>query len=457
MEEFPDEWKKFFNEKEIDILRIKKILTDSKRETICAIIMYLLGPDKPHHYKDEMSIHPLIKFSQQEVDSIEATINGTINNGNINFKKTNKKRDGIWELTEDGKTLVENFLKENSITIEQIKFAIENFKTNQIFPLNQILYGPPGTGKTYNTVVKAMSIINGREYEYSIDDKEYYDKDDNDIKVSYETLQEEFKKELKKEIEDKTKRIEFITFHQSYSYEEFVEGIKPVIPKGKAWGNVEDVKYKGEDGVFKKICDRADKDSGNNYVLIIDEINRGNISKIFGELITLIEDDKRKGADNEITVTLPYSGNSFSVPSNLYIIGTMNTADRSIALLDTALRRRFDFEEMPPRHDLLKGKSFGKIDYEILLKKLNENIRKIGKLDKDHEIGHAFLINANDNKEKLKRAFKNKIYPLLEEYFYDNKNTIAKVLGYDNEKALEEVQQNSEWELIVLKKMSGNS
>ncbi len=416
-------------------------------------------------------------------------------------------------------------------------FTYDDFNDKEIdkmnIPLNQILYGPPGTGKTYNTVIKAMEIINPNCVEY----------DEKGNVSNYSDVKKEF---------DKAKdnhQIEFVTFHQSYSYEEFVEGIKPRIPEWDSETNTE-ICYIGSNGIFKEICKKAtknlyklvnnkiqlisfnevfdifkekypegtdfenllnisydstnliyhfgkqdqdrridlskieqlfntnkqyrtasdfNKEYGGNvslkgyyhtfykelinikeaiedekqisiesneeyvvnseapkYVFIIDEINRGDVSKIFGELITLIEEDKRIGNKYQMKTTLPYSKESFGVPNNLYIIGTMNTADRSIALLDTALRRRFDFEEIMPRPELLGGKVVEGINLQTLLTRINERITN--KYDRDHQIGHSYLMGVN-TKEQLERAYKNRILPLLNEYFYNESKTVAEILN----------------------------
>ena len=225
--------------------------------------------------------------------------------------------------------------------------------------------------------------------------------------------------------------VKLITFHQSYSYEEFIEGIRPSLNSNNG-----ELNYELVSGIFKQLSDKAEKDPDNNFVLIIDEINRGNISKIFGELITLIEDTKRisiKNMKQGLKVELPYSKNLFGVPDNLYIIGTMNTADRSITNIDTALRRRFVFEEFPPIHDhpLIRKVPINdnEIDLQNLLKIINVRIEYL--LDKDHQIGHSYFINIT-TWDELCDKFRNNIIPLLQEYFYNDWEKIRLVLG-DND------------------------
>ena len=272
------------------------------------------------------------------------------------------------------------------------------------YPLNQILYGPPGTGKTWHTTYHALAIMEG----ISVDDLK------NKYKGNHKAAKESFD-----ELKEKG-QIEMVTFHQNFSYEDFIEGIRPVLAKGKD-ENEKGIRYELRAGIFKAIADEARKSSESssserNYVLIIDEINRGNIAKIFGELITLVEPSKRLGEGDATTAKLPYSGDEFGVPNNLYIIGTMNTADRSIALLDTALRRRFEFVEMMPKPELVSDDIEG-VNCRELLKAMNKRITVL--LDRDHQIGHSYFLDVEDI-EDLKKAFQNKVIPLLQEYFYDH-------------------------------------
>jgi len=427
----------------------------------------------------------------KSIRKVRWTHNGVYN---VDFNELDIKQWNQKTLTDISENKYKDFCKK----IEKVfnNNAKEDKKNMNSQPRNQILYGPPGTGKTYNTVIKAIEITN----------PELIQKDKDGNVENYKTLKEKFD-ELKQQ-----GQIEFVTFHQSYSYEEFVEGIKPDLESNE-------LKYKLEDGIFKKICNSAkiniegdfekiysqfieeidenhefktqkgsfkirvnDNDgltirTGDNFeketcgtitkeqiknqtftsigrkqkleaitkylkekygltfsvsntvkphILIIDEINRGDVSKIFGELITLIEEDKRIGKEHQMTVTLPYSREPFGVPNNLYIIGTMNTADRSIALLDTALRRRFDFEEMMPKPELLRGKDIEGIDLEQLLTQINDRIKN--EYDRDHQIGHSYLMGV-ENKEQLERAYKNRILPLLNEYFYNDIDSVAKILN----------------------------
>lgn len=341
--------------------------------------------------------------------------------------------------TEDGKLRTEEELKAE--VIKGVGLLMPYYKHIMDYPeivKNMILYGPPGTGKTYITATYAVLICGW----YTLDTL----KNMNHSKIM----------EIYHELEQEG-RIGFTTFHQSYGYEDFIEGIRPVLDKEKtdAQNQSEEQKseksrnleYTMEAGVFKAFCEKAEK-SKKPYVFIIDEINRGNISRIFGELITLIEESKRKGEADERSVILPYSGLPFSVPSNVYIIGTMNTADRSIALLDTALRRRFSFVEMMPDTEVLKDikievpempdtvdKKAGKstIDIQKLLEIINQRIEVL--YDREHTIGHAYFcgLKKTATLDGLKNVFKKSVLPLLQEYFFDDYEKIAMVLG-DNQK-----------------------
>ena len=475
------------------------------------------------------------------------------NKNNIKYTKTNKwwtpnnnstfiriKND---ELEDANRLIFEPYFnvkfKKNikSNNEESFKFNNNNYKS--MHPLNQLLYGPPGTGKTYNTINRALQIIENK---------------------SLEGLESEKRDALKQRFDQYSKdgQIMFTTFHQSMSYEDFIEGIKPEIEEDAEGGK--SVIYEVKKGIFTKIVEEAKKiryqsedfsqqytfddawddlvseaneylekeeslilniqtvgmglkvvdisEKGNlkvqpksskeakiytvsfsrakklqeafpdlsviknidkefraviggsnstaywavlnyinlkinsesiitqqeiplapkPYVLIIDEINRGNVSQIFGELITLIEEDKRLGKDEALEVILPYSKEKFGVPSNLHIIGTMNTADRSVEALDTALRRRFSFVEMMPEYEELNKIQFYDFHLGELLKTINSRIEAL--LDRDHTIGHSYFINIEPNDtEALKEAFANKIIPLLQEYFYHDYEKIALILG----------------------------
>lgn len=307
----------------------------------------------------------------------------------------------------DGTTFKKKFTVNNKKIVElshQLTIAEEHVEDSQLSPnnsamsLNQILYGPPGTGKTYNTVSLAVDILEPGKSDWT---------DWKEKKACFD-----------KYIEGG--RIVFTTFHQSMSYEDFVEGIKPDVNNGQ-------IVYSVKSGIFKSLCERAEKDIQNAYVMIIDEINRGNVSQIFGELITLLEEDKRLGNEAELKVKMPYSHSQteFGVPKNLYIIGTMNTADRSVEALDSALRRRFCFTEMMPRPELLKQEIDG-----IKLKEVLETINKriVVLKDREHQIGHSYFMKVLDV-PSLKMVFKNNIIPLLQEYFYGNYECIRLILG----------------------------
>ena len=265
---------------------------------------------------------------------------------------------------------------------------------------NTILYGPPGTGKTYATTRRCVEICDGSAPQQP-----------EELRARYGVLMDEG-------------RVDFVTFHQSYGYEEFVEGLRPVT-SGAGGMNLEVVP-----GVLKRISGSARNDCSRPYVLVIDEINRANVSKVMGELITLIEEDKRESAENEVAVTLPYSGERFTLPANLHILGTMNTADRSIALLDTALRRRFQFEEMSPVPDLLdEARKRTGVDLPSVLGVMNERLEYL--VDRDHLIGHAWFMGV-ETRGDVDKVMRNKIIPLIAEYFYDDWRKVEAVLGGAN-------------------------
>ena len=326
-------------------------------------------------------------------EAIETGINENTSTKSVASMRSRAKKEGL-----------------DVVAVPEIRDARKRFKSGQEAgkgavikklqeaPLNQILFGPPGTGKTYETVSAALEIIDGE----LPDDRE-------DVKARLYELRKE-------------RRVAFVTFHQSYTYEDFIEGIRPVLD-GKA------LRYERRDGIFKLIAQEASQspDPDARYVLIIDEINRGNIARIFGELITLIEPSKRKGGADAAEATLPYSQDQFSVPGNLYLIGTMNTADRGIEPLDTALRRRFKFVERMPdtEHERLAEDVEG-VKCRMLLRSINERI--VDLLDRDHQIGHTYLMGVR-TLEELADAFREQIVPLLQEYFYDDWEKLRQVLN----------------------------
>lgn len=268
-------------------------------------------------------------------------------------------------------------------------------RVNFIHPLNFIIYGAPGTGKTYSTAEYALAIIENR----AVDTR----------RKSYEE-----RKAVMATYNDYVRKgqIVFTTFHQSYGYEEFIQGLRPDTKSGK-------MAFITVDGVFKRLADDALDNHEKNYVIIIDEINRANISKVFGELITLIESDKRWGEVNETCATLQ-SGDIFAVPNNLYIVGTMNSADKSISLIDAALRRRFEFIEQYPNASLVDDPTLRDV-----LSKIN-TILADSLESSDLLIGHSYFMGKTV--DDLCAVLNNSIIPLLYEYYYDNKKKVIGVL-----------------------------
>lgn len=316
------------------------------------------------------------------------------------------------ELTElDVREVCDSFAAEIEVVAGgPVEGIPEASKFDSPFSRNLILYGPPGTGKTYRTVDLALNILgvlDGRE-------------DRNSVTDSY-----------RRAIDSGS--IAFVTFHQSYSYEDFIEGIRPNLEASESEG----LSYQIAPGVFKALCMRARMHPDDAFVLVIDEINRGNMSGIFGELITLIEDDKRLGRPECLTAILPYSRESFGVPDNVFIIGTMNTADRSLTGLDAALRRRFEFQEMLPQPELFVDAENSEpwvvegVAISSILSSLNH--RLLALRGPDYLVGHAFfmpLVNPERRTlENMSNIFRKKVLPLLREYFFDDAQSIMRALG----------------------------
>ena len=323
------------------------------------------------------------------------------------FNSALKAGMSLWTLN-DYKSAVVDILNDVYVKDEEKPIVEENEefmscleitrepRTNKIHPINFIVYGAPGTGKTYSMVEYALAIVDN----ITVDAFRDANPDRKSNVARYKELV-------------KAGQIVFTTFHQNYGYEEFIQGLRPD-------KDSETMAFKTVDGVFKIIADRALNDAeGKNYIIIIDEINRANISKVFGELITLIEEDKRWGELNETSATLQ-SGEPFAVPNNLYIIGTMNSADKSISLIDAALRRRFDFIEQKPDSSLVT---------DMVLKTVLEtiNLSLVEELDStDLLVGHSYFMNKTQR--DLCNILNNNIIPLLYEYFYDNRKKVASIL-----------------------------
>lgn len=266
-----------------------------------------------------------------------------------------------------------------------------------------ILYGPPGTGKTYYAE-KACCELASR----------------NMFKKSFNSLSQDKRNTIVGNCRTNGV-VRICCFHPSYGYEDFIEGIKPRVINNQTI-------FEPKDGIFKKICSDAEGNPNKKFYLIIDEINRGDISRIFGELIMLIENGKRGKL-----IILPLSNESFSVPENVYIVGTMNTADRSIALLDVALRRRFGFIELMPDYSLLEGIEFNGLPLAGWLMELNARLCEyIGKDARNLQIGHSYFLEKEKaifDQDKFKRIVKEDIIPLIEEYCYGDYTMISKILG----------------------------
>lgn len=311
-------------------------------------------------------------------------------------------------------------------------------------PRNMILHGPVGTGKTFYAGILASGIIDGKIK--SMEDIEKLFKGKSTLLKGYnEKLLE-------------MKELTMVTFHQSYGYEEFIAGISASTKDGK-------IVYDVQEGIFLKLCKEAKEQLGKRYVILIDEINRGDISRIFGELITLIEEDKRYFNNEKpgLSLTIPNLNNNdlnsneanykFSVPYNVFIIGTMNDSDRSIALLDTALRRRFTFFNVPPNGEILKNwisEESGIRD--LVLKSFQGMNKRIAEVKgEDLQIGHAFFKSLKDlsdpieSKKELLRIFKYKVLPMLKETFYGQDDTLSKKILKGN--FLEKDQNGSSYRL----------
>lgn len=437
---------------------------------------------KISHYQDLHAISVYLTFEYPEkyyiykyrvwkncCEYLGVTLPADINKHEVNkIKHSNTLCDEILELAKNDSELIElyyetyadlsdldvdchllafdimyygSYYKSNESDLSDINPYYEEGETLQTNSIakNTILYGPPGTGKTYNTACYAVAIVENKDVEEVLEEAK------NNYSVVFDRYTSYKNDEL----------IQFVTFHQSYGYEDFIEGIKPVLETDDE--EKSDVQYKVIDGVFKAFCEQDETINLQNKVFIIDEINRGNISKIFGELITLTEDSKRVGANEELKVVLPYSQKPFGVPDNVYILGTMNTADRSIAALDTALRRRFSFVEMMPDTDVLENVIVEGVNISEMLSKMNKRIEVL--FDREHTIGHAYFIKLTNSSsiDELAEIFENKIIPLLQEYFYEDYERIRLVLGDNQGDQTDKTLQFITCEGVEVSQLFGNT
>ena len=374
-------------------------IKNSDRRPMRSVILYLLFPD----YMERISIlqhrKRIVEMFKNQIPP-QFQLNDEFSSVDVDralyeLRKGFEKEYGKRELDFYHPPLAEQWGWLPSDSQDRDMDPSDGHRPSEALALNTILYGSPGTGKTYATARRCVEICDGKA-EWS----------DTDIRRRYGELIKEG-------------RVEFVTFHQSYGYEEFVEGLRPETGEGAGFRLV------AKDGVLKRIAERArESEDRLPHVLVIDEINRANVSKVLGELVTLLEEDKREGAENETAVTLPYSGERFTLPANLHVLGTMNTADRSIALLDTALRRRFEFDEMLPRPELLE--TVDGIDLPKVLRTINARLEYL--IDRDHLIGHAWFMGA-ETKADVDHVMRRKIIPLIAEYFHDDWNKVHAVLG----------------------------
>lgn len=350
---------------------IEENLSDYDDGRHSAAIVFLI--DKFCELKEQINVDNFIRYKNMRYD----------------------KRKGIAAFT---KIINENIKNMQDKYKEDIKDLVRLLLAEK----NLILQGAPGTGKTYNSAVIAVALIDGSLNSEDID----LPIDVSDHKQVMERYQELIN----------VSQIAFSTFHQSMDYEDFIEGLRPKVENGQ-------IIYDIKKGIFKKICEAAEKEPEKNFVLIIDEINRGNVSKIFGELISLIEKDKREDKESihSLTATLTYSDEPFGVPANLYILGTMNTTDRSTGTLDYALRRRFVFKTMKADEQIVNAQEEEIAEIALpLFSQVKEFIIKYNSGDMDIEdlmIGHSYFLASNV--EQLQNNIEYKIKPLIKEYIND--------------------------------------